>query len=186
MEGHENRNSNVVDGAAANIHQVRTNELLNEMLATQRRTNILLGQLIVKVSEQPLPNANPNLNQTQTALLDENDFVLADGSNLLDVARHNTPTIYAIALAKAMFTTEELENGMVSPKAGKRKSRTALDPNQVKKIKRLIQHQYKLDEPKFKKIWPHCRRSINQAGNDAKRRKADGEADVEDEIQENN
>ena len=135
-------------------------EELNKCNAENRRLEVVVRKLkrgsMSKVTAVVTPSPMPP--NSQSATLDmENNAPETTNNGCVDsslaLKSGETVSIYAINCAKAVFSNEELETGIISPQ--KPSTRKILDPIRVNNIKKEV-------KVRFPNEWEEARRAINQ------------------------
>ena len=135
-------------------------EELNNCNAENRRLEVVVSKLkrgsMSKVTAVVTPSPIPP--NAQSATLDmENNAPETTNNGCVDsslaLKSCETVSIYAISCAKAVFSNEELETGIISPQ--KPSTRKILDLIRVNNIKKEV-------KVRFPNEWEEARRAINQ------------------------
>jgi len=77
------------------------------------------------------------------------------------------PTRYATKVAGVLFTREELLNGMIPP-LSHTGTKVEFDKEKVALLRKCMARKY--GDKVLQKYWPEIRRSVNQKGNDLRKK----------------
>jgi len=103
-------------------------------------------------SPQPLVDSQHGSEETPSVMFNDVELMEVPGSS---------PTVYAISLARILFSTDEIKNGMVEPKKpGDKRARPSLDHSKMAIIKKCIAVRFGTHFDK----WETARSAINQLG----------------------
>ncbi|XP_057299588.1 uncharacterized protein LOC130630208 isoform X1 [Hydractinia symbiolongicarpus] len=114
------------------IEEKQDTDLLKLILEECRKTNVLLQELVNKGDNSTVGQVSND----PADKLNRGDYVLDDGTNLLDVPRVPHKYLkYARNLAKKLWTDEELLNGIIEPQKQSKTGKITLDVRKVGLLK---------------------------------------------------